>query len=87
MYSASPQHPELAEMRNLVSSLRCVADLQRDLDVQVTFKRDPDVQTRDLRDLERDQARPKQKPNEACYCGSGRKYKKCHGLVKAANLR
>ena len=22
---------------------------------------------------------PKMKPNEACYCGSGKKFKKCHG--------
>ena len=22
---------------------------------------------------------PKVKPNEPCYCGSGKKYKKCHG--------
>jgi len=22
---------------------------------------------------------PKVKPNEPCYCGSGRKFKKCHG--------
>ncbi|MCV4770776.1 SEC-C metal-binding domain-containing protein, partial [Escherichia coli] len=22
---------------------------------------------------------PKMKPNEPCYCGSGKKFKKCHG--------
>ncbi|MBV9242543.1 MAG: SEC-C domain-containing protein, partial [Acidobacteria bacterium] len=22
---------------------------------------------------------PKMKPNDPCYCGSGKKFKKCHG--------
>jgi preprotein translocase subunit SecA len=25
-------------------------------------------------------SQPKLKPNEACFCGSGKKYKKCHGI-------